>query len=253
MLFQGDINLIEITTSCVKNNFLKRLVDIVFAIGGLAVFSPLFAIIAIWIKLDSDGSIFYRGRRIGRYCRPFYQIKFRTMVSDAERLGGSRTSNIDSRITRAGKILRQYKLDELPQLLNVVIGEMSLVGPRPDVEEYVTLYTESEKGIMSLRPGLTDWATLWYRDEGEALAKFADPDLAYIQYFHRTKVKLQLDYLYNHSIVTDICIIMLTLIAIFRRYWLPQMLANRLMQIGEPTTLATNARIPCESTDENLL
>lgn len=238
--------MINITLSIIINDVMKRTIDIILAIAGLAIFSPLFAIIAIWIKLDSSGPILYRGRRIGRYGNPFFQLKFRTMVTDAELLGSSRTPNTDSRITQAGKTLRQYKIDELPQLWNVVIGEMSFVGPRPDIEEYVALYTESEKGIMDLRPGLTDWATLWYRDEGEVLAKCVDPDLSYKRYFHRTKVKLQLDYLYNHSIVTDTCIIMLTLIAIFRKHWLPQMLANRLLRIGEPAILATNITIPCD-------
>lgn len=230
---------------------IKRIFDIIMASVGLVVFLPLFAVITVWIKLDSSGTILYRGCRIGRYGRSFSQLKFRTMIVNAEQLGSSRTPDTDYRITRLGRILRQYKLDELPQLLNILMGDMSFVGPRPDVEEYAVLYTDSEKGILKLRPGLTDWATLWYRDEGKVLSKFTDPDTAYKKYFHPVKVKLQLDYLYDHSFLIDICIMSMTVIAIFRESWLPEMLASRLRRIREPAALATEVSGISERHDRN--
>jgi len=156
----------------------KRLLDMSAAAAGLLVLSPVFAFISVWIAIDSPGPVLYRGRRIGRYGTPFTQLKFRTMVPEAERRGGSRTPNGDPRISRAGRVLRRWKLDELPQLINVLRGEMSLVGPRPDVPEYAAMYRGAERRILDLRPGLTDWATLWYQDDGDVLAGFVDPEAA---------------------------------------------------------------------------
>ena len=155
---------------------LKRLFDIVFSFLGLLVLSPLFLIIAILIKRDSKGPVFFRGIRVGRFGKPFRIYKFRTMVVNADELGGSPTADNDPRITKAGRFLRKYKLDELPQLLNVLKGEMSLVGPRPEVEEYVKLYSEEEKAILSVCPGMTDWASILNADEGAILAKSPDPE-----------------------------------------------------------------------------
>ena len=231
----------------VMKDIAKRSLDIILALTGLVLFSPFFVIIALLVKAGSPGPVFYKGQRVGRYGQYFFQLKFRTMIKDAEHHGSSRTPCNDTRITRTGKILRRYKLDELPQLLNVLKGEMSFVGPRPDVPEYTALYSGSELGIMGLRPGLTDWATLWYRDDGETLGGFPDPDLAYKRYFHHTKVKLQLAYLNNHTMMIDACIILFTIIAIFRKNWLPGMLAKQLAQIGEPAVLARHTGINSHS------
>jgi lipopolysaccharide/colanic/teichoic acid biosynthesis glycosyltransferase len=222
----------------------KRLLDLSAAAAGLVVLSPVLAFVAVWIGIDSPGPVLYRGRRIGRHGKPFLQLKFRTMVPEAESRGGSRTPDGDPRVSRAGRVLRRWKLDELPQLVNVVRGEMSLVGPRPDVEEYASLYEGPERRILELRPGLTDWATLWYRDDGEVLAGFADPEAAYRAHFHPTKVRLQLDYLRHASITTDLCILALTLTTLFRRRWLPPMLARRLVRLGQPAVLAADLRVP---------
>lgn len=140
--------------------------------------------------------------------------KFRTMVVNADKVGGSSTADDDPRITRAGRILRKLKLDELPQLINVVLGDMSLVGPRPEVQEYVDLFTKEEQEILVVRPGITDWATLWNADEGAVLAGQADPDQAYRELIRPTKIRLQLQYVREHSLLTDIRILMLTLLKI---------------------------------------
>ena len=135
---------------------LKRLFDIIFSFLGLVALLPLFMLIALLVKLDFRGPVFFRGIRVGRFGKPFKMYKFRTMVANADELGGSPTADNDPRITRAGRFLRKYKLDELPQLIDVLKGEMSLVGPRPEVEEYVKLYSEEEKAILSVCPGMTD-------------------------------------------------------------------------------------------------
>ena len=146
---------------------LKRLLDIGISSIALAVFSPLFLIIALLIKLDSPGPVFYRGVRVGRFGRPFRMFKFRTMVQDADKIGPPSTAADDPRITRVGRWLRRFNIDELPQFIDVLLGNMSLVGPRPDLPELIELYTEEErKVLLSVRPGITDWATLWIRNEG---------------------------------------------------------------------------------------
>src|SRR5262245_27286832 len=171
---------------------MKRLFDIAVALAGLVVLSPVLIAVAAWIKFDSRGPVFYRGRRVGLRGSPFRIFKFRTMVVNADRIGGSSTSNDDPRITRAGKVLRRHKLDELPQLLNVLIGDMSLVGPRPEVEHYVQMFTEDEKAILTVRPGITDWASLWNPDEGSVLAGSPDPEKAYLEKVRPGKLRLQL-------------------------------------------------------------
>ena len=149
------------------SDLLKRAFDLVVAAVGLIVTGPLFAVIAVIITLDSPGPVFYRGERVGRGGRTFRIFKFRTMVHNAEALGGPSTADDDPRITRVGRWLRRHKVDELPQLLNVLTGEMSIVGPRPEVSQYAALLSAEERAILSVRPGMTDWASIWDIDEGQ--------------------------------------------------------------------------------------
>lgn len=196
---------------------IKRAFDLNVSLFSLILLSPLILAIALWIKLDSRGPVFYRGVRVGRFGRSFRIYKFRTMVADAEKISGSSTADDDPRITRIGKILRRYKLDETPQLINVVKGDMSLVGPRPEVREYVDMYTEEEKAILQVRPGITDWASLWNSDEGAVLAGCGDPDRAYLELIRPTKIKLQLKYLRHHPLWVDLKILLLTLLKVSRK------------------------------------
>src|SRR5438309_5775172 len=159
----------------------KRVVDVVLSVLSLLVLAPLFLIVAACSKLDSPGPVFCRAVRIGRHHRSFRPYKFRTMVVDAQqRSRVVSTPTDDPRITRAGRVIRRFNLDELPQFINVLEGEMSIVGPRPEVPQYVDLFTDEEKAILSVRPGITDWATLWVRNEGEILEGSDDPERAYM-------------------------------------------------------------------------
>lgn len=175
---------------------------------------PFLTIIAVWIKLYDGGPVFYRGERVGLAGRIFRIFKFRTMVVSAERLGGSSTANEDSRITKVGGLLRKYKIDELPQFINVFLGDMSMVGPRPEVKYYTDLYTEEEKAILTIRPGITDWASIWNADEGAILAGADDPEKAYETLIRPTKLKLQLKYVKEHSFWMDLKILFLTALAV---------------------------------------
>ena len=189
----------------------KRIFDIVFASVGLISFSPIFLIISAFIKLEDGGPILYPGVRVGKKGISFRIFKFRTMVMNADKIGGSSTADNDPRITKTGKILRKYKLDELPQLFNVLIGEMSLVGPRPDVPYYVNMFADEEKAILSVPPGITDWATLWNPDEGAILARSANPDKTYLEEIRPEKIRLQLEYVRKRSFWIDLIIIFQTL------------------------------------------
>lgn len=153
---------------------------------------------------------------MGRNGKSFHIFKFRTMVVNADQIGGPSTAGDDPRLTRIGRFVRAYKLDELPQLINVFKGEMSFVGPRPEVQHYVDMYTDEEKNILKLRPGITDWASLWNSDEGAVLAGSDDPEKTYMEKIRPTKLKLQLEYAKNRSMLKDIQIVFLTLKAIFR-------------------------------------
>jgi lipopolysaccharide/colanic/teichoic acid biosynthesis glycosyltransferase len=195
----------------------KRLFDIVFALLGLVLTLPLFAVIALLIKRDSEGPVFYRAPRVGKDGKPFKMLKFRTMVANADKIGGPSTANDDPRITRVGRFLRRYKLDELPQLINVLKGEMSFVGPRPEVQQYVDMYTEEEKAILTVKPGITDWASLWNSDEGAVLAGSPDPEKAYLELIRPTKIKLQLEYVRKRSFLTDLGILLRTVMAVVCR------------------------------------
>ncbi|HZO41848.1 MAG TPA: sugar transferase [Methylomirabilota bacterium] len=204
----------------------KRIFDLIVSAIALVALSPLLIVIGVSIKLDDRGAVFYRGVRIGRNGRPFRVIKFRSMRMDAERIGGVTTADDDPRITRVGWWLRKTKVDELPQLMNVLVGEMSLVGPRPEVERYVRLMTDAERVILSVAPGLTDWATLWNSDEGALLAGVADPDEMYLRVIRPEKIRLQLEYVRRRSFWIDITILLRTAAAIVLRIK-PQALSLR--------------------------
>ena len=197
----------------------KRVFDLVASGVGLAVTWPILAGIAAAIKLEDGGPVFYRGERIGKNGRPFKIFKFRSMVRNAEKLGASSTSNEDSRITRTGKLIRKFKLDELTQLLNVVKGDMSLVGPRPEVKKFVDMYTEEEKEILQIRPGITDWASIWNNDEGGVIARsgIEDADEAYAKIIRPTKLKLQMKYVRESSMLKDIGILFRTVRVVLER------------------------------------
>jgi lipopolysaccharide/colanic/teichoic acid biosynthesis glycosyltransferase len=185
----------------------KRLFDVVLSVTGLLVLAPVFLGIAHCIRREDGGPVFYRGERVGLHGRTFRIYKFRTMVVDAERLGASSTSDDDPRITRTGAFLRRHKLDELPQLFNVLRGDMSLVGPRPEVQKFTDLYTDEEKIILSVKPGITDWASIWNVDEGALLAGSEDPDRDYLEKIRPFKIRLQMQYVREQSFLTDLKIL----------------------------------------------
>lgn len=195
---------------------MKRLFDILFSFLGLILLSPLLLLTALLIVREDGGPVFYRGQRIGLSGRPFFIFKFRTMVVDAEKRGGSSTSDADPRITRIGGRLRRYKLDELPQLINVLKGDMSIVGPRPEVKYYTDMYTEAEKIILQVRPGITDYASIWNADEGAILAGAEDPEEAYETLIRPKKLKLQIKYVKEQSLWVDVKIVFLTLLTVIR-------------------------------------
>lgn len=197
-----------------RYDLLKRAVDLGGSILGLSLLWPVFLFVAIAIKRDDGGRVFFRQTRIGRDGEPFRIWKFRTM-HEAENIGGSKlTRRGDPRITRVGRILRQTKLDELPQLLNVVAGEMSLVGPRPEVPEYVALLTEDEREILDRQPGITDPASRLFRDEGALLADAEDPEALYVSTILPKKIKLNLEYARSATVWTDILEVTKTILAI---------------------------------------
>ena len=194
----------------------KRTFDFVASLLGLAFLSPLFLITAISIKLESKGPVFYRGVRVGRYGKPFHIYKFRSMVANAEKIGADSTSASDARVTKVGRFIRKFKLDELSQLINVLIGDMSLVGPRPEVQKFVDMYTEEERTILSLRPGITDWASIKFHNEGEIIeaSGIKDADEAYAKLIRPEKLRLQLQYMHEHNLWIDVKIIFCTLLTI---------------------------------------
>jgi len=196
---------------------LKRLFDFIFSGLGLILLSPVFFFLAAAIKFESPGPVFYRGVRVGRYGRLFKIFKFRSMVVNAEKMGASTTSTNDFRVTKVGKFIRKYKLDEYSQLINVFLGDMSIVGPRPQLQWAVDTYTEEEKKVLELRPGITDWASVKFYNEGEIIAQsgIADADEAYMKLIHPEKMRLQLEYYYCNSLWIDLKIIGATLAKLF--------------------------------------
>ncbi len=196
---------------------MKRCFDFLLTLLGLMLMWPALLAFGLLIKAEDNGSVFYRGLRVGLGGRPFRILKFRTMCPDAERSGVMSTANDDPRITRIGSVLRRYKLDELPQLWNVLCGEMSLVGPRPEVQRFVDLYTEEERAILTVRPGLTDWASLWNIDEGAILEGRADPDRTYCELIRPQKIQLQLAYVRQTGLRADLGILFQTIGAVLFR------------------------------------
>ena len=191
---------------------MKRTFDIIASGCGLLVLSPLFIILAIWIKLDSRGPVFYKQIRVGQYNKDFMLYKFRSMRVGSDKKGLITVGNRDSRITRSGYFIRKYKLDEFPQLINVLIGDMSLVGPRPEVRKYVDLYTEEQLHVLDVKPGITDLASIRYRNENEILEKAVNPDEYYTNVVMQDKLKINLEYVANHSFWYDISLI-------FKTFW----------------------------------
>jgi lipopolysaccharide/colanic/teichoic acid biosynthesis glycosyltransferase/SAM-dependent methyltransferase len=201
---------------------------------GLLLLSPLLLSIAAAIKLGSPGPVFYRGQRVGRHGRLFRIFKFRSMVMNAESLGGPSTSSADARITRVGSFMRKFKLDELPQLINVFRGEMSLVGPRPEVQKYTDMYTTEQRVLLNLRPGITDWASIWNSDEGAVLALSDDPDRAYEEWIRPTKIQLQLAYARHNSLWVDLKIISFTLLKLVNKDFVPREIREVLASSDAP-------------------
>lgn len=195
---------------------IKRLFDIVTTLIALVILFPVFIFITIWILLDSRGGIFYSQPRVGKNNRDFSMLKFRTMRPDSDAKGLLTIGGRDPRITRAGYYLRKSKVDELPQLLNILLGEMSIVGPRPEVRKYVDLYTSEQLKVLDVRPGLTDYASLEYIDESNLLASSENPEQLYIDTIMPAKLELNLKYIHERSMRKDLIIIAKTIASIFR-------------------------------------
>jgi lipopolysaccharide/colanic/teichoic acid biosynthesis glycosyltransferase len=189
-----------------------RFFDVIFSGIGLVILSPIFIILYILIRFESKGGGFYKQERIGKDGKPFYLFKFRSMRKDSDKGSLITIGNRDPRITRIGYFIRKYKLDELPQLWNVFIGDMSLVGPRPEVEKYTKLYTVEQQKVLSVRPGITDWASIKYVDENLILGQAEDPDRAYIEQIIPDKIRYNMKWIEDQGIVEYFKIIFLTLI-----------------------------------------
>jgi lipopolysaccharide/colanic/teichoic acid biosynthesis glycosyltransferase len=189
---------------------LKRAFDIFFSFIGIIILLPFFLVISLLIIIDSRGGIFYRQIRVGKDDTDFYLFKFRSMRTDADKKGLLTVGGRDPRITRMGYYLRNYKIDELPQLLNVLKGDMSLVGPRPEVRKYVSLYSKEQKKVLSVRPGITDYASIEYSNENEILGKAENPEQVYMDEIMPAKLKLNLKYIAEKSVATDFKIIFRT-------------------------------------------
>lgn len=189
---------------------MKRLFDIVASGLGLIALSPLFAVLAVWIKADSKGPVFYRQVRVGKGNKDFRLFKFRSMRPDSDKLGLITVGGRDPRVTRSGYYIRKYKLDEFPQLINVFRGEMSLVGPRPEVRKYVDMYTPEQMRVLDVKPGITSLASIRYRNENEILAQAEDPDRCYIEKIMPEKIAIDMEYVDKASLLTDIRLIFST-------------------------------------------
>lgn len=191
---------------------MKRLFDIIASGIGLILLSPLFLLLALWIKMDSKGPVFYRQVRVGRNNKDFRIFKFRSMKVGADRGSLVTIGGHDPRITRSGYFIRKFKLDELPQLINVFIGDMSIVGPRPEVRHYVNYWTQEQLHILDIRPGITDPASILFRNENELLEKADNPEKYYIEVIMQEKLKLYLSYVNTHSFLGDLRLI-------FKTFW----------------------------------
>ena len=195
---------------------MTRLCDIVFSLFGLLILSPLLLIVALWIIIDDPGPVFYRQQRVGKDNKDFGLLKFRSMRIGADKMSLITIGDHDPRVTRAGYYIRKYKLDELPQLWNVLIGDMSLVGPRPEVRRYVDIYTEEQRRVLNVRPGITDYASIEYIDENRLLAQSADPDKTYIEQIIPAKIRLNMRYIEHQTLGEYFKIILLTISKIIR-------------------------------------
>ncbi len=191
---------------------MKRIFDIVASGFGLLVLSPIFLILSIWIKIDSPGPVFYKQMRVGRNNKDFKLYKFRSMRVGSDKKGLITIGGHDPRITKSGYFIRKYKLDEFPQLINVFIGEMSLVGPRPEVRKYVEMYTEEQMHVLDVRPGITDLASIRYRNENELLEKVENPDKYYVEVIMQDKLSINLEYVEKCSFWFDVELI-------FKTFW----------------------------------
>lgn len=193
---------------------LKRTFDILASAVGLLLLSPLFLVAALWIKCDSCGPVFYRQTRVGRGNRDFRLFKFRSMYVDSDKKGLLTVGGHDTRVTKSGYFIRKYKIDELPQLINVFTGDMSFVGPRPEVRRYVDLYTAEQLHVLDVRPGITDRASVKYRNENDLLAMAEDPEEYYVRVIMPDKLAMNLDYVAHHTFWSDMQIIFSTFAAI---------------------------------------
>lgn len=196
---------------------MKRIFDVVMSGLGLVVLSPLFVLVSLWIKLDSPGPVFYRQIRVGRNNRDFRLFKFRSMRVGSDRKGLITVGGHDPRVTRSGYFIRKYKLDELPQLINVLIGDMSLVGPRPEVRKYVDMYTPEQLHVLDVRPGITSLASIRYRNENELLDRVEDPDRCYVEEVMPDKLRIDLEYVADRSFVYDIKLIFRTFLEVISK------------------------------------
>jgi lipopolysaccharide/colanic/teichoic acid biosynthesis glycosyltransferase len=185
----------------------KRLFDLLFALMGIVLFLPVMLLIAVLIRINSHGPVLYAGVRVGRGGKPFRLFKFRTMVINADRIGGPSTSDDDPRVTKIGSVLRKYKLDELPQLWNVLKGEMSFVGPRPEIPAEVALYSSEQRKLLDVVPGITDWASMHFHNEGEILKGSPDPHRTYQEKIRPEKIRLGLEYVQKRSFRVDMQIL----------------------------------------------
>lgn len=196
---------------------MKRLFDILVSFFILLLFFPVGLLISIWIFSESKGGVFYLQKRIGKNGIPFKMVKFRTMRLNADRFGKLTVGERDPRITRAGYFLRKFKLDEFPQFLNVLAGQMSIVGPRPEVKEYTDLYTEEQRKILTVKPGITDYASIEYFKENELLGKSENPQKTYIEEIMPAKIELNMKYIANPTISQDLKIMWMTFKKIVKR------------------------------------
>ena len=195
---------------------MKRLFDIIASGCGLLVLAPVFLIVAIWINVDSRGPVFYRQVRVGRYNKDFRIYKFRSMRVGSDKGSLVTIGGRDPRVTRSGYIIRKFKIDELPQLINVFVGDMSLVGPRPEVRHYVDYWTRDQMRVLDVRPGITDPASIRFRNENELLEKAEDPEKYYIEVIMQEKLKLYLEYVESASFWYDIKLIFRTFVVIIK-------------------------------------
>ncbi|CEK31569.1 sugar transferase [[Clostridium] sordellii] len=216
---QSSRELIDIKKELEKRKLsliIKRIFDIAVSSIGLIVLLPILIVIAILIKLDSKGPVFFKQKRVGKNKKIFEIYKFRTMVTDAEKLGKQITVGEDNRITKVGRFIRKYKLDEFPQLINVLKGEMSLVGPRPEVPKYVELYDIYQEQILLVQPGITDYASIKFKNESELLGCSNNPEKSYVEDIMPQKINLNMKYIKNISLFEDIKLVLSTILEILK-------------------------------------